>query len=424
MKKKFLLILICFALILNLFGKTTIKFNGYYKSFLSVFSLPDEMSGMFDEFKKTIGSVSNNLQLKSVIKFNNTFSFEAAYNIIPTVKDPELFSGSAFQNTTLGSGYRLSDLKSLIYPKTNQNSTSFGIYQNLDRFFLSIQTDFADIFIGRQPLAWGSARVINPTDILSPFTFNELDKEERRGVDAIRVRIPIGDMGELDIGYVANDEMKLETSAVFVRGKTELFNSDVSISLIKFYKNLLLGADISGAIGGAGFWIEAAYVFSSLFGDSLIHHQNSTLKNYFRLSAGLEYSFSDKIYAFAEYHFNSLGENDPDNYLSITHSQEFQEGSMYLSGKHYINLGLTYTLTPLTPVNGLIIYNVKDHSMIFSPTIELNISQNIYIALGGYFAIGKKARVLPSLLPPSPVLPTSEFGFSPSIIYSSFRVYF
>ncbi len=424
MKKRILVLLLSFVLTFIIYGKTTIKLNGYYKSFLSVFSLPDEMSGMFGEFNKTIGAVSNNLQLRTVIKFNSTLSLEAAYNFSPTIKDPLLFSGSAFPNTSLGSGYRLEDLNELIYPKIIQKSTGFGIYQNLDRLSLTIQTDFADIFIGRQPIAWGSARVINPTDILSPFTFNELDKEERRGVDAIRVRIPIGDMSEFDIGYVVNKDLKIETNAVFIRGKTELFNSDVSFSFVKFYNNLMIGADISGAIGGSGFWIESAYIMSSIFDDALINQQNTELRDYFRLSTGLEYSFSNKTYGFVEYHFNSLGENNPNNYLTITQSQEFKEGSIYLSGKHYINIGLTYTLTPLTPINGLIIYNLKDKSLIFAPTIEYNISQNIYLAIGGYFAIGKKARILPSLMPSSPIIPTSEFGFSPSILYSSFRVYF
>jgi len=245
MKKRILVLLLSFVLTFIIYGKTAIKLNGYYKSFLSVFSLPDEMSGMFGEFNKTIGAVSNNLQLRTVIKFNSTLSLEAAYNFSPTIKDPLLFSGSAFPNTSLGSGYRLEDLNELIYPKIIQKSTGFGIYQNLDRLSLTIQTDFADIFIGRQPIAWGSARVINPTDILSPFTFNELDKEERRGVDAIRVRIPIGDMSEFDIGYVVNKDLKIETNAVFIRGKTELFNSDVSFSFVKFYNNLMIGADIS-----------------------------------------------------------------------------------------------------------------------------------------------------------------------------------
>jgi hypothetical protein len=385
------------------------------------------MSKMFD-INKNIGAVSNNIRFKTMINFNSNLSLEVAYNINPTVKSPILFSPSIFPSTNIGFSYRLADVNELLYPEKINENTNFGIYQNIDRLFLSIQTDFADISIGRQPISWGSARFINPTDILSPFTYNELDKEEKRGIDAIRVRMPIGDMGEIDFGYVINEDMKLKTNAVFIRGKAQLFNSDVSVSLIKFYHNMMIGADISGSVGGAGFWIEGAYVLSSLFGNSFINEKEVKLRNYFRLSAGFEYSFSDKLYGFTEYHLNSLGENTPANYLSITQSQEFKEGAMYLAGKHYLNIGITYTISPLIPLNGIIIYNIKDNSLILSPSIDYNIAQNIYIAMGGYFAIGKGASVLQNLLQNTQktplIIPKSEFGFSPTILYSSFRIYF
>jgi len=427
MRRKIFFWIIYLILVSNSFGKIDISFNGYYKSFMSVFCLPEEMSEMFG-INKSIGAVSNNIRLRAMINFNSHISLEAAYNINPTVKSPVLFSSSIFPDTNIDSAYRLTDIDDLLYPTKPDKNTNFGIYQNIDRLFLSVQTDFADISIGRQPISWGSARFINPTDILSPFTYNELDKEEKRGIDAIRIRMPIGDMGELDFGCVINEDMKIKTNAVFIRGKTQLFDSDISVSLIKFYQNMMIGADISGSIGGAGFWIEGAYVLSSVFGNSFINEKEVKLKDYFRLSAGFEYNFSDKLYAFTEYHFNSLGENTPANYLSITHTQEFKEGAMYLAGKHYLNIGITYTVSPLIPLNGIIIYNLKDNSFILSPSMDYNIAQNIYVAVGGYFAIGKRASVLPNLLQnaqKSPlIIPSSEFGFSPTILYSSFRIYF
>ena len=53
-----------------------------------------------------------------------------------------------------------------------------------------------------QAIAWGSAFVINPTDVIAPYVYNALDQEERYGVDALRVRVPTGALSETDLGYV------------------------------------------------------------------------------------------------------------------------------------------------------------------------------------------------------------------------------
>jgi len=419
-KKAVIFFILISVFTIQIIAKIKFNFTGYYKSFMSFMILPEEICKLSDDLNKNLGAVNNNLQLKTVINFNENLDFEIAYNFMPTVQSSVLFSSSVFPNSMEENSYRLSDFDKLLYPNEVEKNTNFGIYQNLDRFFLTVQTDFADIFIGRQPIAWGSARIINPTDILSPFTFNELDKEERRGVDAIRIRVPVGDMGELDLGYVAGDNGGVKNDAFFLRGKTEIGDYGVSLLLIKSFQNLLIGADITGAVGGAGFWIEGAYTFSSLFENS----DNTINENYFRLSAGLEYKFSDKFYAFCEYHFNSLGENLPENYLINNRRNEFKEGAIYLFGKHYMSFAFGYNISPLLPLNGLIIYNINDKSFILSPTLEYNISQNIYIAFGGYFAFGKRAEINLKLLPNNPIRTKSEFGFSPSILYSSFRIYF
>jgi len=114
--------------------------------------------------------------------------------------------------------------------------------------------------VGRQAIAWGNARIINPTDIIAPFSFNELDTEERRGVDAVRVRIPLGMMDELDLGVVAGRDFNRDRSAFFIRGKTYLLKTDLSLLMTGFRKHLMIGFDLSRSVGGAGIWLEAAHV--------------------------------------------------------------------------------------------------------------------------------------------------------------------
>jgi hypothetical protein len=309
--------------------------------------------------------------------------------------------------------YRVTDFNDPLYPGKNKDTGSFGIFHNLDRFYATLKTSFGDIFIGRQAIAWGSAKFVNPTDVIAPFTFNELDTEERKGVDAIRVRIPIGMMDEIDFGYIVGKDFKFKNSAFFLRSKHYFLKTDISWLVMGFRQNLLLGIDIARSIGGAGFWLEAAYVMP----DALAKDSPTTTneKDYFRASIGIDYNFSGKVYGFFEYHFSSAGESDAENYYKTFESTAFQEGSTYLMGKHYLNLGTTFQITPLIPFTAMVITNLNDGSFSIAPSVEYNIAENIYLAAGAYLSVGKKPFI--SYL-------NSEFGAYPHMFYTSFRVYF
>ncbi|MBN1153697.1 hypothetical protein JXB12_02110, partial [candidate division KSB1 bacterium] len=280
--------------------------------------------------------------------------------------------------------------------------------------------DFADIYIGRQAIAWGSARTINPTDIVAPFTFEELDTEERIGVDALRVRIPMGFMGEIDLGYVAGNDFEMDQSAMFARSKFYIVKTDVSLLLLRFREHLLAGFDLTRAIGGAGFWLESAYVMSEAFADTDFNNSD----NYFRATVGMDYNFSGKTYGYLEYHFNGAGESRPEHYLDIYNKPAVAQGSVYLMGRHYLIPGLTYQISPLVTLTGQTLLNIEDRSMFLTPQVEYNIAENIYISGGIMLSIGEKPAyaIRTGFLPGLSL--NSEFGSYPDMYFGAFRVYF
>ena len=367
-----------------------------------------------------IGAVNNRVRIKLALHPSSKISFHFAYDLSSRIQDPSLFEEDIFFAGLKPLEYRFSDFRDRIYPEPGDPVISFGLFHNLDRLFMTIKTAFADIFIGRQTIAWGSARVINPTDIIAPFAFNELDKEERRGVDAIRVRVPLGMMDELDMGFVAGKNFDSEKNAFFLRGKIYKFQTDMSLLLIAFRKHLLIGVDLTRALGDAGFWLETSYVIPDYFRET----KNSKDKNYLRASIGLDYNLNPKTYGFLEYHFNSAGKNQPEDYTSLFDSPAYQDGSVYLMGKHYLNIGSTYQLSALIPVTGLLIFNLSDRSLILSPFLEYNIAENIYLAAGAYIGLGKNPEIVLGPLVSRPHLLFSEFGTYPDMLFTSFRVYF
>ena len=383
-----------------------LRVGGYYKNFSTAFNSPLPDAPM-------TGVVVNRLRLNLSYAPADALSLAFAYDFTPRVQDPLLFSQSPFAVGVASSRYRVTDFDARIYPNSDESVSSVGIYHNLDRASVQFSTDFADISVGRDAIAWGTARIINPTDVVAPYTYDQLDTEDRVGVDAVRVRIPVGVLGEVDTGYIAGTNFDFDKSAVFLRTQLNAAETDFSILLLEFQRDLLVGLDVARGIAGAGFWLETAYVLTEPF-----DNESDTSEDYLRTSVGLDYSFGGETYAFIEYHFNGAGAKRPQNYLTNLERSAYTRGGVYLLGRHYLAPGFTRQLTPLVSFSGQILFNLSDPSTWVAPQIAYNIAEDIHLSIGGFVSIGKRPKN-----GESPEF-QSEFGSYPNLFFSSFRVYF
>ncbi len=402
-------------------AQDAVSVSGYYKSFFTVFRLPDYRISGQTETSPPLGSVSNKIGLRISASPFEWLAVHAAYQLVPTIQDPALFGEDVFFSTASTAEYRAVDFDSRLYPAPGEGVQSFAFFHNLDRFYVTVSLPFADIFIGRQAIAWGSAHVFNPTDFLAPYAFTELDTEERRGVDAVRLRIPLGPLDELDLGYVAGGEFSWNKSAAYVRARINICNTDLAMLAAGFRRNLMLGIDITRSLGGAGVWLESAYVFPRLLDTESGGGRHN---GYLGLAVGLDYNFDFGLYAFVEYYFNSTGGLDPDDYPDISTGDAYRDGAVYLLGKHYVNLGFTYRLHPLVPVSALVMWNVADFSFMLNLSAEYNLAENVYLTAGIFLGLGtvpEKIMLGPGVYE---VKPASEFGTYPDIFYTSVRFYF
>jgi hypothetical protein len=421
MKKKVQAVLLLLFVFQTTLSQSASSINGYFKNYSAAIDLPTFRSSTSNLLinQPPLGWVNNRLRLTIYYQIHSNLSFSGAYDFAPRIQDPSLFGDQPLIVPVDPSAYRFADLDRQLYPSENNQVESFAIFQNLDRAFFSLRTSFTDLFIGRQAIAWGSARVVNPTDIFAPFAFYELDSEDRVGVDAIRARIPAGFMGELDAGYIFGKDFQFDKSAFYFRGKIYTMETDISSLILSFRENLLIGIDVARSIGGAGFWLESAYVFTKVLKD----HSNNINKDYFRLSCGSDYSFGDKTYAFFEFHFNGAGSTNPKDYVENFSKIPYTEGAVYLTGKYYLAPGMSYQITPLIIFTTIGLFNLNDPSIFFTPLIEYNISENIYLSGGIYFGVGKTALFTEDRNGLD-ISYQSEFGSYPNLYYTSFRIYF
>ena len=363
-----------------------------------------------------MGLSKNRFRLNLSYQPQKWMNLDAAYDLVPKIQSEALSRNPFFFQQSDPFAYRVADLETNLYPRGTKAIQNFSLSQNLDRASITLRTQPADITIGRQSIAWGSARAINPTDVLAPFPFEALDTEDRIGIDAVRARIPLGSLSEIDTGYVFGKDFKFENSAFYERTKFNVHKTDISLLLMGFRENLLVGFDLTRAIRGAGFWLETAYVFENAFN----YDDAGGMGSYFRASAGLDYSLTHKTYGFIEYHFNGAGSSTPGEYLKSFAKPAYTEGSVYLMGRHYIIPGISYQISPLITITGQSLINATDPSVYLTPQAEYNIANNVYLGIGAFIAIGEK----PAATNEGSYLLRSEFGGYPDYYFGSIRYYF
>ena len=373
-----------------------INISGYLKSFVVA---QDQLDNPVFQFDKNYQS-QNSARIM-LDGFSGSITWQLHYELSPVFISKALATERPTFNV-VGDNYRLTDPDANLLDDDNKTQ----LYQNLDRLNFQVQMDAGDLTIGRQAISFGSARIINPTDIFLPFDVRTFNTEYRNGVDALRFQRPWGDLGEIDIGVVLGKDAKSENSAAFLQLRTNHSGTDYHLAIIEFAEQQLFGLGLQTAIWDLGFWLEAAYVN----GD----------ENYLRLSTGVDYSFSERTFVQIEYHYNGAGSNDHNDYLSNLSATPYQRGGVFLLGENYIMPSFTVQLSSLWFVATQVIYNLDDNSAFLSVSAEYNIAENFYMDFGYYHFSGDEFSLTETGLPKL----DSEYGSNPSTLFASIRYYF
>lgn len=383
------------------FEKSSYAINGSYKTYFSESKSPYEDS--------YAGELTSTFRPKYTWSPNEHYTFYAAYAVsVDWQKRSQLLL--AQQKTK--QEYRVADLGQELYSsdKYNQKSSRVLVNQNLDRFYVSYTKNAFNLNVGRAPISFGSAKIINPTDVLTPISYQTLDKEERVGVDTVRMNYSLGALSLLDVGYVLGHKLDFSESAVFTRLKTNFWSTDVSVMLMDFQENLMTGIDFSRSIGNASAWLESAYVVPKYFNQD----KRNNLNSYLRTTVGVDYKLTESVYSYIEYHYNGAGATDPKRYAFLQNRIAYTEGGVYLQGAHYVAPGMTYELSSLWKLTGQFLLNLNDYSVFNNLSLEYNVAQDAFIDLGAYIPAGKKSQLAQR----------SEFGVYPTSFYTSLRFYF
>jgi hypothetical protein len=359
------------------------------------------------------------------------YAWEVHYELTPQVSSKVVDT----RQRPTADDYRLTDLQPYL-ASASQHMTG----QNLDRLNVQLQFDHGDLTLGRQAIAFGSARVISPTDVLLPFNVQVRNTEYRIGVDALRYQRPLGQLGVVDVGIIAGNDFQSSDSAAFVHIKTHVTDYDLEFTALRFANQSLIGAGLQTALGPAGFWFETAVV--------------SGIDHYWRTSTGVDYALTDHLLGLVEYHYNGAGANTPEDYASLLTRPAYVQGGVFLVGQQYVMPALSWQVSPLLTVAVQTVLNLTDHSAFMTLQMDYNLTDNIYLGFGVHGFSGESFVALPPALhetgaetgaeagpgsgaesggQPGTEMPNqastgsslgSEYGSVPNNVFVSFSVYF
>lgn len=283
-----------------------------------------------------------------------------------------------------GSFYRTRDFKVFGYQppkpwlsmeKTISTGTTNGYGIGAYRAWVGLDGEKGTFRAGRQRVAWGTGKIWNPTDVLNPYSPTSLERDERRGVDALYGRLGIGDLGQAELVWAGQD--RWVDHQVLARGHGTFGGWDAS----------LLGGKIAGST--AAFMVGGDFAGTvydgTLHGEwGYFHPQWRT--PYWKAGLGYDYNFpsetklrwlKDAAFVFEYYHAGN-GRTDTRRY----------DFSPVLAGKEvsvaqdYFGASFGKDLHPLLRLDLYCVVNADDGSTFFAPAFTWNALENLYLTAG------------------------------------------
>ncbi|TVR75537.1 MAG: hypothetical protein EA427_00155 [Spirochaetaceae bacterium] len=256
-----------------------------------------------------------------------------------------------------------------------------------------------DLRVGRQPLAWGTAYALNPTDLMNPVTVAGLAGVEPPGITAISSSVTLGERMGLE-GYLGFEDRsrhpaaleglsRLEKLPWGVRGRAFLGMWDLGIGLARSAERDVAGesaaairtedyvvAEVVGSIGPVLLYGEAAIEAGT--GD---WHVSRSVDG----AAGAQWDPLERLSLQAEYHRRGRGSTDVEDYALEDRLARRLVGRDYLVG--IVTLSMMEEDLRLIAAS---LINLNDGSAAVLPELTYRVTDDFQTSLGGSWPLGPR----------------------------------
>lgn len=305
-----------------------------------------------------------NLRMQTKIRDNAVFY--AAFNLIAV-------AGSSAKSALEFSGLNSTGLLSTPFV----GGENYAAAMELERLYVRVNSDYADVDIGLMRLAFGYGQVFGPSDFLSPR--NPLFPDARpRGILGASAAFYPGDTKLLGFGAAPKDPLNSKGEG-FLFGLLGEHHWDM-LSLQGLYGFETPRRESAYGIHRIGLSVKVDWE-AGVFADGLYtyNHEAGSDIDGLAVSIGVDYSFYDgKWYVLAEYLFSGAA--------SGTSRQEALTG---FSNRNYLYGMIRYSFTDYTNAALACLAGFDDIS--FAPILTLNheLFQGLTLSLSGQIPLDR-----------------------------------
>lgn len=294
---------------------------------------------------------------------------------------------------------------------------SFAWRHELDRASVALHLGRAEATVGRQAIGWGRGVLFGAVDLFAPFSPLEADREWRRGVDAVRAEVRLGDRTSVE-GVAALGESP-DASIFAGRLRGDLGKADAELVGGWRARDVFGGVTSSAAVGDAELHGELALFRAphplpsgGAWGDGRLAPKAVAGGSYrFAVGRGLA--------ALAEYHYSGFGARSPGEVVALlAGSREFGErylrGDTQILGRHAVALLATLELTNELAGQALALLSPRDGSGVLSPSLTYTLSDAASVQATLYVPWGAE---------PEGLALRSDYGWTPLSAFVQLRLY-
>jgi hypothetical protein len=283
----------------------------------------------------------------------------------------------------------------------------------IDRAYLAWHLPVADLTVGRQAIGWGRGVVFGAVDLFAPFSPLEADREWRRGVDAVRVEVPLADRVSADAVAAFGESVDESAFAGRVRGYAG--NVDLEVVGGRRGQDLFLGVTSSAAVHDAEIHGEAV-VFRARDTSPVRAPAQAVAK----IVTGTSYRFGlgPGILTFVEYHYSGFGVARPEDIVQRLAVQAFIDrllrGDTQILGRHALAVLASSELSPELALGTQWLHSPTDGSGVIAPTGTFTFSDKVSLVANVYLPYGR---------PPAGTTLKSQFGAAALSGFVQLRIY-
>lgn len=281
-----------------------------------------------------------------------------------------------------------------------------AIVTDVDRFNVRFDTRHLRLTLGRQAITWGVNYFWPVLDLFAPFSPERIDRDYKPGVDALRLTVPVGQFSEVEVIGALQGRDTGEDRSLATMGRFHLGGADIGVMLGDFHRDRVLGAFVTGDVGGSLLRAEASYTETSDRARS-----EGDPDDFVRATVGLDRLLTQNTSLVLETTYNGYGTNEPSDILRLSGRERVRRGEITSFGRVASGLALSFRPHPLLALTAATIVSWSDGSVLLQPSGVWSLTNNGDLLFGGFVGFGDESETEVA----------SEYGAAPATLWVAVR---